>query len=470
MDYIFNEDVFKNNFNVQDLDTNGADTSRLRHIPDKKFRLFPYRANGKIYIVTEVEEIISEFFKLILLIDTKDLQYEILCEKIKENIDIAKEDEPFFDKTVRKLFFKNGKFVTNNVGLYAYQNQCEYKSMEDLAFFFFCVFCLDENECKNIKSVIEKYPNNVLEELLVHSISVEAKERELKEKKYFPIITGIQEKFKKDFRYMLLNGMTSLEDLAKLFDLYYVYYISQACVVLDNFCSGSREQTVDFYYALDWEKVSGNRKCCTHGWRELQQNVNHLFCHAITLELVNQHTGEEMYDYISLGEFVKNDMEKDRLVANEIQKVEEAYKSCIGDCKRIYEIPYIDDPYDTKTNQAIRHLFKCVEEQFIHTERKRANRFYIDKFEKYAKSRWLKNRRKSGMVLNLTERDIIFLTKISLADSDKIKLEELFKEYESRGIFLDNTSKKLLQEFFTKLNLIDKKSDSGDAQYVKRIL
>ena len=37
-------------------------------------------------------------------------------------------------------------------------------------------------------------------------------------------------------------------------------------------------------------------------------------------------------------------------------------------------------------------------------------------------------------------------------------------------IFLDNTSKEYLQDFFTKLNLIDKKSDSGDAQYVKRIL
>ena len=44
------------------------------------------------------------------------------------------------------------------------------------------------------------------------------------------------------------------------------------------------------------------------------------------------------------------------------------------------------------------------------------------------------------------------------------------KEYEFRGIYLDNSSKEYLQEFFTKLNLIDKKSDSGDAQYVKRIL
>ena len=74
------------------------------------------------------------------------------------------------------------------------------------------------------------------------------------------------------------------------------------------------------------------------------------------------------------------------------------------------------------------------------------------------------------MVLNLTERDIIFLTKISLGDLKQMKLTDLFQEYESRGIFLDNTSQEFLQEFFTRLNLIDKKSDSGDAQYVKRIL
>ena len=70
----------------------------------------------------------------------------------------------------------------------------------------------------------------------------------------------------------------------------------------------------------------------------------------------------------------------------------------------------------------------------------------------------------------MTESDIIFLTKISIQDKDRIRLVDLFKEYETRGIYLDNTSKTLLQEFFTKLNLLDKKSDSGDAQYVKRIL
>lgn len=98
------------------------------------------------------------------------------------------------------------------------------------------------------------------------------------------------------------------------------------------------------------------------------------------------------------------------------------------------------------------------------------NHMKVIAHHEFCKYRWVKNRKKSGLVLNLTERDIIFLTKVSLRDEEKIRLNDLYKEYEFRGIYLDNSSKEYLQEFFTKLNLIDKKSDSGDAQYVKRIL
>ena len=122
-----------------------------------------------------------------------------------------------------------------------------------------------------------------------------------------------------------------------------------------------------------------------------------------------------------------------------------------------------------ETDVAIRRLFSCVHTQFIN-KRKSANDKYVNKLIEFYRSRWLKNRKKSGLVFNLTERDIIFLTKLSIQNEERIRLIDLFKEYEKRGVYLDNSSKILLQEFFTKLNMLDKKSDSGDAQYVKRIL
>lgn len=470
MDYLFDEEVFKKHFEVKDEGVKGPDSLRLRHNPNKKFRLFPYQTKANVYIVTELEELISDFFKFVLGVETEEIQFEKLCVKIKENLEIDIEDEIFFDKMIGKMFFKNGQFVTNNIGLYVYQCQSE-KSVESLAFFLFCVLGLDANDYQNIKKAEENYPYNILEELIVQSVQAIPRGKDFQEKRYFPIIQSIQEKFKKDFEYMLMNGMTSKEDIAQLLDVYYFYYITQTSVILDQFCLGKREKEglVAFYYALEWEKVSGNRKCCKNGWGQLREKVNHLFCHAITMELINQHKDENlMYDYIMLYEFIGRDTDRDRLVAEQIRKVETAYTNCIGDYKKFNEIPVQDGI--NETDQALKHLFKCVEEQFLNTGRTGPNKSYINKFEKYAKERWLKNRGKAGMVLNLTERDIIFLTKISLGDLKQMKLTDLFQEYESRGIFLDNTSQEFLQEFFTRLNLIDKKSDSGDAQYVKRIL
>lgn len=64
----------------------------------------------------------------------------------------------------------------------------------------------------------------------------------------------------------------------------------------------------------------------------------------------------------------------------------------------------------------------------------------------------------------------MLLTKIIIADAQQMRLNTLFKEFEGRGIFMDSATKECVVEFYEKLNLIEKKSDSGDAQYVKGIL
>ncbi len=69
MDYIFNEDIFKKNFNFQELgeDGSGTDALRLRHNPDKNFRLFPYKVNkNERYFVRDISEVVSDFLKLVM--------------------------------------------------------------------------------------------------------------------------------------------------------------------------------------------------------------------------------------------------------------------------------------------------------------------------------------------------------------------------------------------------------------------
>ena len=369
---------------------------------------------------------------------------------------------------IQDLFFVGDDFVANNLGLYPYQTLTSNKSVDNLTRFLFSIFGVNEADCKIIEKAKNQERFNVLEDMVIKAIEKNKVSDSEKRIPYYCIKTDIQEKFKKDFYFMLESGMTSLEDLANLFAVYYFFYVSQTCIILDHFCTAKRNDEVKFYYALDWERVSKNRLCCKEGWEKLQGSISHMFSHAITLEILNQTIDEQMCDYIEFGKTARESNEVDVRIANEVEKAEQIYCSYIGDYKEFDKIPVQQG--ETKTEEAIRHLYKCVEAQFLATERKRANQFYNEKFSEFCKSRWVKNRKKSGLVLNLTERDIIFFTKICLKDADKIRLNDLYKEYEYRGIYLDNTSKEYLQQFFAKLNLIDKKSDSGDAQYVKRIL
>lgn len=470
MEYVFDEKRFIDSFNAKSSEVKSADAMRLTHRADNRFKLFPYKASGKAQapVVTELEDVVSGFFREALNKKTEPIEFEDLCTEILDEVEVDKDDLDYFKDMIQSIFFDGNNFIATNIGLYPYQLTTNNKSSDNLAHFLFSVFGVNQNDCKVIEKAKDKYKFNVLEEMVIKTIESK-KVTEAEEKQaYFTVKTDIQERFRKDFYFMLDSGMTSLEDIANLFAIYYFYYVSQTCIILDHYCSGERVGEVNFYYALDWEKVSKNRKCCIEGWDKLQDSINHMFSHAITLEILNQTMSDEMVDYISLGELAKESDEVDQKIAAQIAMAESTYCSYVGDYKGFETIPYQQGINETERN--IRHLYRCVETQFLSTDRKRANQFYNEKFSDFCKNRWVKNRKKSGLVLNLTERDIIFLTKVCLRNEEKIRLNDLYKEYEYRGIYLDSTSKEYLQEFFTKLNLIDKKSDSGDAQYVKRIL
>ena len=95
--------------------------------------------------------------------------------------------------------------------------------------------------------------------------------------------------------------------------------------------------------------------------------------------------------------------------------------------------------------------------------------FFTLSLEEFAKKYFLKRRGSYGYVLNMNRDMLLMITALCVKDR-KIKLNHLFREYEKRGIFFDKYSKEEVVNFLTKLNLIDKKSDSGDAQYVKPVL
>ena len=77
--------------------------------------------------------------------------------------------------------------------------------------------------------------------------------------------------------------------------------------------------------------------------------------------------------------------------------------------------------------------------------------------------------RRGNFVLVLDNEMLTFLVAL-FTKSKKTKLDELYKLFNSYGICFNRGSRLAIEEYLLKLNLLDRKSDSGEAQYVTVVL
>jgi DNA phosphorothioation-dependent restriction protein DptG len=286
---------------------------------------------------------------------------------------------------------------------------------------------------------------------------------------YQRITNSVLKKFESDFEYILGARNRPRDYLIPLVEFYYFTYTAQAILQLNRFLDGDRSTCVPLFFRLEWEKTSQNRQCYSQGWNILQIAAKKIFAHAVTLEILNQTTEQcKPVDYIKLQELINSAPGEDHRIAAEIKRLTDRYRAAISDCTEMKELQRRESP-DGETAAEVRFLFESVRLQFENTVRNRPYSSYAKNFEDYSK-KYLQQRGRSGMMLTLTEEILIFLTKICIKDQEKMRLNDVFAEFEARGIFLDNHSKAEMMRYYEKLNLIEKKSDSGDAQYVKRIL
>ena len=105
----------------------------------------------------------------------------------------------------------------------------------------------------------------------------------------------------------------------------------------------------------------------------------------------------------------------------------------------------------------------------MNSERKAPAGRYVKDFKDFAEKNFVKFRGRLGQTLNITDDYLIFLTQLALRDQEKMKLLDVFKSFERRGVYFDDVSRELIVRFYERLNILEKKSDSGAVQYVKKI-
>ncbi|WOZ38499.1 DNA phosphorothioation-dependent restriction protein DptG [Paenibacillus polymyxa] len=265
-----------------------------------------------------------------------------------------------------------------------------------------------------------------------------------------------------DLIYISRHHEYFIKSLPTLTHFYFFTYICQLMLKFEQFDKGDYTASTPLYYALDWEGViSKRRKAASDvdGFKRIKQRSPFLFPHIHTMSQLSTfhgNTNDSFFTYSELIEYFSGS-EKEQEYLGDVNNWIEQYRGIFGE-----RVTPKEQAGDLKT--AFRLLFESIKEGM----NEGARIGYGNSIEHFG-SEFLRTRGSSGTILMLNHEMLLLLTAVSVKDK-RIPINQLFSEYEKRGVALDRHSKKVVLETLDNLNFIDKKSDSGDAQYVKPIL
>jgi len=444
--------------------------SSIKHDFNDEFTFLPFQSrtpNRPNYKEFGFTKIIGEFSRL--LFDKKwenDLSLEILLTNLNDKIDYDSKDEKYLKAIINDyLFDESQELSIVHPCLYLYvpvsSNKSKTGELEVAKFFRDVMF----HEFPQIKDYFTFSMNedisksNALISLLLENLP-ELNEKEVTSN-YFPKLDYVLEIFRSDMSFALEHEDFFNKNIEELFSYYYFFYITQLCLKLSlpsEYKSVDSIHSVEkLFFLVDGESASSTRETIDTGFELIKSNNNSLIDKIYIVDYVNKLLGTKGLFIQELRDEVNN------LNKDDFSRFISVFKSFVGEYiekLKIEEQFDLDDDFDNLCNI----LFRCLNKKDPAIGG-RYSKSLTDLADKY----FLKNAGRHGKVLNINQNTLIAITALCIR-KDKIKRNDLFAEYEKRGLFFDKKSRMEIDKILTKLDLIDKKSDSGDAQYVKRIL
>lgn len=398
----------------------------------------------------------------------KTLDIEALKIKMKQKMDDCSEED--FDKLfqiVENMYFDKKKLLPINTKALSYID-CNI-SQQQVAEYLYSLFVESTNLKELYKKMETSEDTNVLEKLVFDSLESDDGNAVGSIEHADCFLPYVKEVFVKDFEVLTQDTTMYQENINRFLAYYYMFYVSQLAVKLSKFEKAKREEIEKVFLTLYEEVVTKVRPGYEYGWKYVKDKISHMFSHSVVMEMLSHNIEAKHMDYIGFYERF-NESSDDEKVANEIKDIREKYMNWIqldySGCKHNGE-----NDTSCKTSIEMKKLFETIDYQFINGGRKSHYNGYNKKFIDFVQKNFGKFRGIYGYTLSIHESDVVMFTRIILSENDgKIRLAKLFDEFEKRGILLDRESKKRIVELFEKMNLLEKRSDSGDAQYVKYIL
>ncbi|MDV7510918.1 DNA phosphorothioation-dependent restriction protein DptG [Acinetobacter baumannii] len=271
---------------------------------------------------------------------------------------------------------------------------------------------------------------------------------------YLPNLSNI---FSEDLVFLTTNSKYFLDNIQFFIEIYIFLYTAQLAIVINSWRDAKQPEIKDCYFILDTERASRERILLQRsGYKLVEKGLYSIFPILALTELLQ--TGEKQK--VPLWQLITT------LTDQDIEPLKKYCQDFADDRALNTDISKLVNLSDLLDE--MEHLYKS---QFEKGEtRASRNMNVVRAIKNIILKPFTQVRGSAGTVFVLNQEYLLLLTNLIIGKRDKIRLYELIKELERRGIFFDKESRKAIVEFYERLGNVEKMSDSGDAIYVKKTI
>lgn len=275
------------------------------------------------------------------------------------------------------------------------------------------------------------------------------------EQSYLPYLA---EAFQKDMAFLGSHPQYLLQELTRTLQLYAFAYSAQLAMNLERWTQGVPSPQ-PLYFILDTERASGERTKIQHyGYKLFATKARLLFPVLSALEIL-QHDGQKRPMW---------QVYQDVCAYPEPQNVLNQLGS--------YVLEFAEDrkqdppPLPSSIKEAFEALVSTATNQFKDPKSGpgEINKDYCRELESQLGANFIQSRGRAGRVLVLAQDQVLLLTNLVIGKVEKLRLHELLAGFRLRGFDLDGQSQQALVQFYERMGIVERRSDSGDAIYVRK--
>lgn len=364
------------------------------------------------------------------------------------------------------LTYELGNVSTNNTG--SFQNlkyislpeeKAEYKGQMQVIQFFYDIYIRDQQD--EIQDILSKLQP---EGLMYDILNVEIPKMQSSSKPKFRVFfKQYQETFLEDIRALAKNPNFLAEHINDLFIHYTFIAMTQIIFQTNKFSNFDEVKSQSLPFLMNYEQASNWRLGYKEGFLRMKDQILNFYTHEHLLNILalNTFTTDDNLYYHDYKKILSEAGK-----GAETEYIESLYKWINEVFKRYHDLDDLEVYSGQDIDTAYRYMFKKIRREISPGVFSRYALAYITFISKF----YRKNGGTYGTILALNLKQLLLLTAVAVGSKPRIELNQLWVEFDKRGVIVDDDTKLEIVEMLDKLNYLDKKSDSGDAQYVKSIL